>query len=457
MNNTTNRSRVLYVVIVAFLVGLTVMMVTFYVNGAKWTANQANQHIYTNGQLTSAGTIYDVNGTALVSTKDGKRVYNDDATIRKATLHAVGDNSSFISTGVQYLYGSGLSGYNFVEGVYNLKKFDKGSDLVLTLDADICKTAYNAMDGRKGTVAAYNYKTGEIICMVSTPTYDPENKPSNIEGNSAYEGVYMNRFLSGRYTPGSIFKVVTAISALENIPDINSQTFHCDGGFNTGDGRVECNGVHYRVNFEQALNNSCNSAFSDIALQLGPQKLTETAEKLGFNKSQSIDKIELAESSFNVSNAAKVDLGWAGIGQYTTQVNPYHMLNLMGAIANNGTAIKPYFVSKKVSPSGLTINICKAQESSIIDLNPATAQKMQSLMRSNVVNHYYDSRFPNLQMAGKTGTAQVDNGESHSWFVGFSCRADLPYAIVCVVENSGYGLQAAGPVVNTVMQAIADK
>ncbi|MBP9989755.1 MAG: penicillin-binding protein, partial [Ruminococcus sp.] len=318
MNNTTKRSRVLYIVIIAFLVGLTFMMFAFYVNGSKWTANQANQHIYKNGQLTSAGTIYDKNGTALVSTKDGKRVYNSDSTIRKATLHAVGDNSSFISTGVQYLYGSGLSGYNFLNGVYSLKKYDKGNDLYLTLDADICKTAYNAMDGRKGTVAAYNYRTGEIICMVSTPTYDPENKPDDIEGNSKYEGVYLNRFLSGQYTPGSIFKVVTAISALENIPDINTQTFNCDGTYETGDGKVECNGVHYDVNFEEALNNSCNSAFADIALQLGGQRLTETAEKLGFNKSMSIDKINITKSTLDVSKANRVDLGWAGIGQYTT-------------------------------------------------------------------------------------------------------------------------------------------
>ena len=116
-----------------------------------------------------------------------------------------------------------------MNGVYNLKKYNRGNDINLTLDADICKTAYEAMDGRKGTIAVYNYKTGAMVCMVSTPSYDPQNKPDDIDENSdEYEGVYLNRFVSGLYTPGSIFKVVTAISAIENIPDIYSQTFECN-------------------------------------------------------------------------------------------------------------------------------------------------------------------------------------------------------------------------------------
>ena len=156
-------------------------------------------------------------------------------------LHAVGDNSSFIATGVQYVYSSKLSGYDFVNGVYNLKKYNRGNDINLTLDADICKTAYQAMDGRKGTIAVYNYKTGEMVCMVSTPSYDPQNKPDDIDDNpDEYEGVYLNRFVSGMYTPGSIFKIVTAISAIENIPDIYSQTFECTGEYATGDGKIIC-------------------------------------------------------------------------------------------------------------------------------------------------------------------------------------------------------------------------
>ena len=457
MNNTTKRAYFLYLFIIAFIVGLGFMFASFYIHGGEWSSNLVNRHIYSNGQLASAGTIYDTNGTALVYSKDGYRIYNDDKTIRKATLHAVGDNSSFIATGVQYVYSSKLSGYDFVNGVYNLKKYNRGNDINLTLDADVCKTAYNALDGRKGTVDVYNYKTGEIICMVSTPTYDPENKPSDMDGNDAYEGVYLNRFISGQYTPGSIFKVVTAISALENIPDIQSRTFECTGKYHTSTGDVECNGVHGTVTFEEALNHSCNSAFAEITLELGAEKIMATAGELGFNTKDKIGEITLSKSSFDVSSANSVDLGWAGIGQYTTMVNPCHMLTLMGAIANGGTAVKPYFVKNMVSPSDEVTELGKAEMSKIITLDSGIANTVADMMRSNVVNYYGDYRFPDLQMCGKTGTAQIDNGESHSWFVGFSKDPETPYAVVCVVENSGFGLSAAGPVVNTVMQKVCNK
>lgn len=454
MNNTTKRAYVLYLFIVAFIVGLGIMVASFYLHGGEWTSKLVNRHIYSNGQLASAGAVYDADGTALVYSKDGYRIYNDNKTVRKATLHAVGDNSSFIATGVQYVYSSKLSGYDFVNGVYNLKKYNRGNDIHLTLDADVCKTAYNALDGRKGTVGVYNYKTGEIICMVSTPSYDPENKPKNIDGNDDYEGVYLNRFVSGQYTPGSTFKVVTAICALENIPDIQSRTFKCTGKYHTSSGDVICNGVHGTVTFEEALNHSCNSAFAEIAIELGKDKLTATANALGFNTKDKIGEINLTKSSFDVSKAVDVDLGWAGIGQYTTLVNPCHMLTLMGAIANGGTAIKPYFVKSMVSPSDEVTELGRTEISKNIILDSTIADTMSDLMRSNVKNYYGDSRFPNLKMCGKSGTAQIDNGESHSWFVGFSQNPETPYAIVCVVENSGWGLKAAAPVVNTVMQKV---
>ncbi len=454
MNNTTKRAYVLYIVILAFLVGLCIMFYSFYVNGEEWTSNLVNKHIYSNGQIANAGAVYDRNGTALAYSEDGVRKYNKSELIRKAMLHAVGDNSSFIATGVQSVYSSRLSGYDFLNGVYNLKKYNRGNDINLTLDAEICKTAYKAMDGRKGTIGVYNYKTGEIVCMVSTPTYDPTNKPKNMDGNEKYEGVYLNRFISGVYTPGSTFKVITAICALQNIPDVESRTFKCTGKYHTDTGDVICNSVHGSVTFEEAFNRSCNSAFAQLAIELGNEKMMTTAGQLGFNAKDTMGEISVTRSAFDVSSANSVDLGWAGIGQYTTLVNPCHMLTVMGAIANNGVAIKPYFVKDIVSPAGEITVEGEAEESTLVNLDPTIASKMKSLMRSNVVNYYSDSKFPGLKMCGKTGTAQIDDGEPHSWFVGFSIDPETPYAVVCVAENSGSGLATAGKIVNKVMQAV---
>ena len=100
----------------------------------------------------------------------------------------------------------------------------------LTLDADACDVAYKALSNYKaGTVGVINYKTGETLVMVSTPSYDPQNKPSDIDDNDEYAGAYINRLLTGLYTPGSTFKIVTAICAIENIPDIYDRTFKCTG------------------------------------------------------------------------------------------------------------------------------------------------------------------------------------------------------------------------------------
>ncbi len=456
MNNTTKRAYVLYIFILAFAVGLGVMFYSFFVHGGEWTSNLVNKHIYSNGQIANAGTVYDCNGVALAYSEDGVRNYNSSETMRKAMLHAVGDNSSFIATGVQSVYSSRLTGYDFINGVYNLKKYNQGNDINLTLDAEICKTAYRAMNGRKGTVGVYNYKTGEIVCMVSTPSYDPLNKPSDIDNNEKYEGVYLNRFISGVYTPGSTFKVITAICALQNMPDVESRTFNCTGKYHTDSGDVICNSVHGTVTFEQALNRSCNSAFAELAIELGRDKLMATAGQLGFNSKDKMGEISVAKSSFDVTKTNDVDLGWAGIGQYTTLVNPCHILTVMGAIANGGVAVKPYFVKNIVSPAGEITVEGEAEQSTMVSLDSTVANKMRELMRSNVVNYYGDSTFSGLKMCGKTGTAQIDNGESHSWFVGFSIDPETPYAVVCVAENSGSGLAAAGKIVNKVMQAVCN-
>lgn len=455
MNNTTRRAYALLAVIAGFFVGLSFLIYSFVVHGSSWATSKANQHLYSeNGSVTTFGDIYDCNGESLATSVDGQRKYNDDVGIRKATLHAVGDLNGYISTGVQFTYKNTLAGYSPINGIASIVQYGKGNDIHLTIDSQVCNTAYKAMNGRKGTVCAYNYETGEIVCMVSTSAYDPENKPADIDTNPIYEGVYLNRAITGLYTPGSTFKVITAISALENIPDIESRTYDCDGEYETGDGVVICNDVHNKVTFQQALNRSCNSAFADIAIELGSEKLTKTAEELGFNVKMNVSGVaDPSESRLNIDGVSKVDLGWAGIGQYTTLANPYHMMSIMGGIANGGKTVTPYLVDYIETPQGL-----KKETKSVINesitLSSSVAQKMDKLLRSDVKDYYGDNSFPGLSMCGKTGTAEVDGEVAHSWFVGYSQNADTPYAIVCVVENGGSGLSAAAIVANSVMQSL---
>lgn len=443
MNRIFKRTKWLYVLGVAFAAALVFLFIVMFSNANKWVVKEYNQYIYKNGQLIAEGAITDRNGVTLVKTVDDRRVYNDSAAVRKATLHVVGDAEGFISTGAQTAFKSKLTGYSIWNGLYGWNK-DNSHDIQLTIDSQLSVAAMNAMGSHKGTIGVYNYKTGELLCAVSLPTYDVENKPEIDPESSAWKAVYMNRFFSGSYTPGSTFKIVTSACALDNIPNIESQSFNCNGYFTTSSGsRVKCNSVHGHVTFEQGLNRSCNTEFASIACrQLSNDEMMKTANEMGFNSSISVDGIKCKASYFDLSNAYDIDRAWAGIGQYTTLVNPCHEITIMGAIANgNGRTPNPHILADSKLNSSLSY------------LDGGIASELNDLLRSNVENYYKDSSFPNLQMCGKTGTAEVSNGLPHTWFVGYSQRQDLPLAIVVVLENSGsYGITLAVPVANQVMQ-----
>lgn len=239
MNTTSKRARVVYLLVCLLVAGALYLCFTITTNSGTWVMNPVNRHVYSNGMLNSAGTIYDSKGNILVKSVEGKRVYNEDKAVRSALLHLTGDTQGFISTGVQSLYKKELVGYNVFTGLYTGGKM-RGNNIRLTVDSEVSKAALKALGDKKGAVAVYNYKTGEIICMVSTPTFDPENKPEDIGADTGgkYEGIYMNRCLSSSYIPGCTFKIVTAAAALENIKDINEQTFYCSGYIKRGMARL---------------------------------------------------------------------------------------------------------------------------------------------------------------------------------------------------------------------------
>lgn len=461
MHNTVKRAFLLLLVVGVFAVGFVVLVFSFVQNGTEWVKSPLNAHLYSDGQPSSAGTVYDSDGAVLMQTKDGKRVFSDDYLVRLATLHAMGDMSS-MSTGINNLYKGDLTGYdNLTSGVYNVKKYGIGNDINLSLDADVCKSALNALNGRHGTVGVYNYKTGEIVCMVSTPTYDPNNKPDEeTMKTDAYKNAYYNKFLSLYFTPGSIFKTVTTACAIENIPDIYEKKFVCDGGYTVNGQTVKCTGVHGTQTIGQALTNSCNDAFAQIGVMLGREKLQKTAEKLGITSSFELDRTEIKAGKADLTNAYELDMALASIGQYDVRVNPCSMMTLMGAIANGGDAVKPYYVKNIISPDKSVVYSAKTEKLKTIDLSSSTAEKLKTMLRDNVVNKYGDYSFPNLQMCGKTGTAEVggEDGkdyDNNAWFTGFSLREDFPYAVVVLVEKAeGFGSTVAIPIANTVLQSL---
>lgn len=448
MRITAKRAAIVYALIAAFLAGVCVFVVSLMMNGSEWASSKANRHIYKGGTIVNAGTIYDKNGVVLAKSSDNERIFADNADIRKSVLHVIGDTAGVISTGTHYLYRDVLSGYSRIEGIYNLKQSGTGTDITLNIDSEANRIAYKALGEYNGAVAVYNYKTGQLLCSVSKPTYDIKNRPDDLLTNEKYSGVFLDKVISGIYTPGSIMKIITAGCAIENIPDIYTRTFECDGEYETGDGTVICNGEHGKQDFQKAMNNSCNCAFAEISIELGATKLRAYAETLGFNTQLYAKEIRLTKSRFEPSLTSKAELGWAGIGQSTTYVNPSHFLAIMGAIANGGTGYAP----DRIRSTGTVSQIMGRMPQECVKMNPETAAKLAVLLRSNVEDKYGDWKFENLQMCGKTGTAQIDNAKSHSWFVGYSQREDLPLAVVCIAEHAGQGSGVASTVSNKVMQ-----
>ena len=463
MKMITKRGIFLWILCALFIFGIGFLTFSLVSQGSDWVMKTYNRHVYNDGQLIAAGAIKDKNGVVLSESKDGERVYSDDKETRLATLHVVGDTRGFISTGVQTQFESQLVGYNIVDGVYNIKKNSGGNDLTLTIDSEINKVALDALGDYKGTIAVVNYKTGDIICMVSNPTYDVDNVPSDINTSSEYEGVYINRFLTGLYTPGSTFKVVTAISALQNIgDDIYNRTWRCDRVFDVDgieEDNIICNARHGTIDFKTAFAQSCNITFGKIAIELGPEALAQTVDSIGLTQSVTLSgTINSAESRFFLEKGdADAYTGWTGIGQGDTLVTPAAMLRLMCAIANDGSAVSFNIVNRFANSAGDLVDIGYTSTETQV-LSSEIASQMKSLMRNNVKTHYGENKYKGLNLCAKSGTAQIDDVDAHNtaWFVGFMDDEEHPYAFVVVAEHGNSGSQTAGPMAKRVLNTIVD-
>lgn len=446
----TKRTWMLLLLSLVIVFGLVIFAGNYIKNASTWVQHPTNKHLYSNGRLLAAGTIYDRKGEVLFEKVDDSLKYHEDKTIRKATMHVIGDLNGNVISSVQVAFGEKLSGWNLISGAYRFNKSDGvRKKIELTLDADLCAAAYKALNGRNGTVGVYNYKTGEILCMVSTPTFDPQNKP-DVEANPIkYEGVYINRLLSASYTPGSVFKLVTAGAAIDNLEDLDSKVYNCKGEVTINGDTVTCLSKHGEISFEKALAESCNVAFGEISLELGRNRLQKYAEKIGFNSSVDVDSINTAVGKIKLSDAEDVELAWAGIGQYTDTANPLNFMTYVGSIANEGVRVSPKILKKNDLISLLLdyTNIGKRI------ISAKTANELKSMMRYNVTEVYKEKNYQGLELCAKTGTAEVGSDKKpHAWFVGFMDRDDFPLAFVVVVENGGRGIQAAAPIAKTVLE-----
>ncbi|MFJ6515792.1 peptidoglycan D,D-transpeptidase FtsI family protein [Streptomyces sp. NPDC091406] len=352
----------------------------------------------------------------------------------------------------------------------------RGGNIVTTLNGDAQKAAFKGLGDKKGAVVALDPKSGAILALASTPSYDP----SVFAGNSMKDSEnrqkllkdkdkpMLNRALRETYPPGSTFKVVTAAAALENglYDDIDAKTesplpwtLPQSTTELKNEGSIPCKDASLR----EALRWSCNTVFGKMSDDLGNRKMIEQTDKFGFNK-EVFTPVRADASIYPEDN--KPQNAMAGIGQASNRTTPLQMAMVASAIANDGKLMQPYMVAERQAPNLDPVYTAEPEELSRA-LSGENAQKVQQMMETVVEDGTgTNAQIPGVTVGGKTGTAQhgLNNSEKpYAWFISYAKTDNgSPVAVAVVVEDgnanrddiSGGGL--AAPIARDVMKAVID-
>lgn len=442
MNKLFRRSVVALVLAALLLSGVGFFLFEYVTQGRTWATQTRNPLLYTNGILDDLR-ITDRNGTLLFSSENNKVIWHEDEAVRRAVVHAIGDMKGNIGSGVIHQYRERWINFGLFSGVY--RYINGGRTLLLNLDAELCATAAKALGNYEGAVGVLNYQTGELYVMVSASNFDP-----TMEAEKSEDGMYINRFLSAVYTPGSIYKIVTLQAAIENLPNWQELTFTCKGKCEIGGEVITCSGVHGQQDLKQAFANSCNCAFGELAVAVGKENLIATAVKDGLTASTTVDWQETAAGTITVADGAEAQLAWSGIGQHLDTVNPAAFLRYVGAIANGGVAVPMRLCGSTVTGGGAVKQNQTGKPQSIMSAD--TAQILSEYMQNNVNSQYGAWRFGNLAVGAKSGTAQQDSKAPHSVFAGFVADESLPIAFFVLAEHAGAGQGVAMQTVSAIVR-----
>jgi len=345
----------------------------------------------------------------------------------------------------------------------------QGGAVQLTIDSAAQQTAYQAMSGKRGAVVALNPRTGAILAMVSTPSYDPT--PLAVHDPAAIQQSYnallhdpasplLNRAISQTYPPGSTFKVITTAAALSSgrftpqstLPAPNQlslpETTHKLQNF-----QGETCGGGGQITLTRALTISCNTAFGALGLKLGAPALQKQAEAFGFGQRFTVPMLTAASNIDG--NAPPPQVAFTAIGQYSDAVTPLQMAMVAGGIANGGVVMKPHLVQRTLGPDLSTLSVTDPSELGRA-VEPSVASELTRMMESVVSSGTGTAaQIPGVTVAGKTGTAENQPGQpTHAWFIAFAPAEHPRVAVAVIVEHGGTGGVAAAPIARQVMQAV---
>jgi peptidoglycan glycosyltransferase len=343
---------------------------------------------------------------------------------------------------------------NIFERVYNelAENKNRGDTVVTTVDYKLQSAAYEALGNCNGAVIAMEPSTGKILAMVSKPDYDANDLDSLWDYLQSDEGsgstVLLNRATQGLYAPGSTFKIVTLLEYMkENPTSYNDYSYNCQGSDIFSSVTIHCynSTAHGQETLADSLAYSCNSSFANIGTTLNYAGYRATADSLLFNTELPYDG-EYNQSSFEIdADSDESELPQTVIGQGNTRITPLHNCLIVSAIANGGVLMKPYLIDRIENADGAKIKSFSAKTYGAL-MTSAEAANLTEYMKT-VCDYGTAANImggASYDVAGKTGTAEYDNeGNSNSWFIGFTNPDDPDIAISVVVEDySTYGVSA---------------
>ena len=404
------------------------------------------------------------------------RVYDQGSLYVSATGYF--SSVGYGSTGIEAAQENVLDGQSQTllgQRLRNLLTGEKrqGGGVELTLRASMQEAAAAALGDRKGAVVALDAKTGAILALYSSPSFDPNALASRDAGEvqDAYatldadpKNPMLNRTISERYAPGSTFKVLTAIALIENgiaNPDtrMDSPVSTTLPGTNTEVSNIESSTCgDGKPTLTEAFARSCNTTFVLASEKLTTQQLTDVTKRFGFGHEQEIP-LTVIPSVFP-SDADSAQLAMSSIGQYTVQATPMQMAQVAQTIANGGQMMSPYLIKQIVDADNQTIRKTKATEAGR-PISADTASKVTGMMQA-VVSQPYGSgtpmALPNVSVAAKTGTAETGEGDrANAWAIGFAPADNPQIAFAVIVEGdetnpTPHGGDVAGPVAKAVLE-----
>lgn len=440
--------------------------------GGRWFAYNRNPRIREQKRNVIAGDIFDRAGILLATTtEDGRRIYQPDEEARRSVVHLLGDPEGHVANGVETFQTGYLYGFHTTLPELLSIRFSGsarvGDDITLTVDSRLCTEITRSFDRRSlsrnkyGAAIVINYKTGEVLAMVSLPGFDP----MAVRGPSAGSTYYWNRVTQSLYPPGSTFKIVTTAAALQSIPGAADAAFDCIGGLDVGGQVIHDFGraSHGTLSLKNAFVKSCNIAYAKMALTMKDANLRKAAESFGFGDNFLFRDIVVENSAYPAGTRSDFEVAMSGFGQSTILATPLHMCLVAAGVANDGLMMEPTLLRRVSSGvSGVARDEFLPREYRRC-LSPEQSAVLQEYMRA-VVTSGTGTRaaVSGLTICGKTGSAETSSkgrDVTHGWFIGYCADEELPFAVAVIVEDieSGEGGgSTAAPIAGDIFTYLRD-